>query len=176
MQDLDTLKFCQALITPDDIQDTEDRIRKRVLKLFGRKNWIEKMESCDMLQWENSGFSLNASVRIEAWDKESLERLLPKLLAKVYEVFPLTCTCGEAMKIIAFITSPSIVRHILTHLKFLSNPFDPLPLEAREYENDSQLISETPDGLTSMLEPITSDDIYQENACSQLVPGTTDVF
>ena len=233
-----------------------------------------------MQTWDNSGFSLNASVRVETWDKEGLDRLLrycarppfasenlkmhrdmlvyrftktvpggmpsiqlsplelldriavfippprshqhhyhgvfapnsplhskvtshtnklleeyvppqiksgkvqkdknsyswAKLLAKVYEVFPLTCTCGEAMKIIAFITSPSIVRHILTHLKFLSNPFDPLPLEAREYENDSQLISETPDGLTSMLEPITSDDIYQENACSQLVLGTTDVF
>jgi hypothetical protein len=74
-QDLDTLKFSQAPLTPDDIQDTEDLIRKRVLKLFGRKKWIEKSETEEMLKWENSGFSLNASVHVEAFDRPALERL-----------------------------------------------------------------------------------------------------
>lgn len=76
LNDLETLKFSQALITPDDIQDTEDQIQKRVLKLFGRKKWIEKSETEAMLKWENSGFSLNASVRVEAFDRDGLERLL----------------------------------------------------------------------------------------------------
>ena len=76
VNDLDTLKFSQALITPDDIQDTEDQIRKRVLKLFGHKKWIEKSDAEDMLKWENSGFSLHASVCAEAWDSAGRERLL----------------------------------------------------------------------------------------------------
>ena len=236
---LGELQFCQATVSPDDVQDIEDQIRKRVLKLFGRKKYIEKADAEDMQSWENSGFSLNASVRIDALDRTGLERLLrycvrppfasenlkmhrdmlvyrftkptpggmssiqlspldfldriavfippprchqhhyhnvfaanaplrkkvtahanklleehvpeiaqeeknqtvkgsyswAKLLARIYEVFPLTCTCGEAMKIIAFITNPNVARHILTHLKFSSNPFDPLPLETKEYEN-----------------------------------------
>ena len=70
INDLDGLKFSHALITPDDIQDTEDQIRKRVLKLFGRKKWIEKSETEDMLKWENSGFSLN--LRHEAVSKSCL--------------------------------------------------------------------------------------------------------
>ncbi|MCE5318423.1 MAG: transposase, partial [Parachlamydia sp.] len=69
-------KFHQALIPPYDIADTQDRIRKRVLKLFARRNWIEKDEIGKMLAYENSGFSLDAKVRIEPWDREGLERLI----------------------------------------------------------------------------------------------------
>lgn len=76
VQGLDTLEFSQAFITPDDIQDTEDQIRKSVLNLFGKKKWIDKSETDAMLQWEHSGFSLNASVRVQAWDRPALERLL----------------------------------------------------------------------------------------------------
>lgn len=38
-EDLDP-EFHQALISADDIADTQDRIRKRVLKLFARRNAI----------------------------------------------------------------------------------------------------------------------------------------
>jgi len=39
------------------------------------------------------------------------------LLARIYEVFPLTCPkCGGAMRIIAFIDDPSEVKKILAHL------------------------------------------------------------
>ena len=38
------------------------------------------------------------------------------LLARIYAVFPLTCTfCHAEMRIIAFITAPSTVRQILEH-------------------------------------------------------------
>ncbi len=38
------------------------------------------------------------------------------LLARIYEVFPLTCAfCGADIRIIAFITAPSTVRRILEH-------------------------------------------------------------
>jgi len=70
------LTFCQSNISPDDILDIENGIRKRVLKLFGRKEWIEKEEAESLMQWENSGFSLDGSVCVEAWDRAGLERLL----------------------------------------------------------------------------------------------------
>lgn len=81
-----------------------------------------------------------------------------KLLARVYEVFPLICTCGEVMKIIAFITNPHTARQILAHLKLNTNPFDPIPLELEEWENSSQIA----------VEP--------EYEMSQLIPGTHDGF
>jgi len=290
LNQLDTLQFSQALITPDDIQDTEDQIRKRVLKLFGRKKWIEKSEIEEMLKWENSGFSLNASVRIEPFDRPALERLLrycarppfvsenlkwnrdilvyrfpkvsqdglssiqltplefldkiavllpqprshlqhyhgvfasnaplrkkitahanklveehipeivqeaptpktksyswAKLLARIYEVFPLICTCGEAMKIIAFITNPHMARQILSHLKFCNNPFDPLPCEPEEWENGSQIPVNTiewenssqlvPEIISDFSKQYTYDYAQEpEYEMSQLVPGTEDGF
>jgi hypothetical protein len=39
------------------------------------------------------------------------------LLARIYEVFPLTCSfCGAEIRIIAFITAPATVRQVLEHL------------------------------------------------------------
>ena len=39
------------------------------------------------------------------------------LLARIYEVFPLTCPfCHAELRIIAFITEPAAVRQILQHL------------------------------------------------------------
>jgi hypothetical protein len=70
-----------------------------------------------------------------------------KLLARIYEVFPLTCTCGEAMKIIAFITNPHTARHILSHLKLCTNPFDPLPFEREPEYTICDLLSYTEDGF-----------------------------
>ena len=76
LQEKGGLTFCQSNISPDDIQDIEDAIRRRVLKLFGRKGWIEKKEAENLQAWENSGFSLNGAVCVESWDRSGLERLL----------------------------------------------------------------------------------------------------
>ena len=58
----------------DPIQET---VRRRVLKLFVRRALLEADEAQAMGQWGNSGgFSVDASVRIEAWDRAGLERLL----------------------------------------------------------------------------------------------------
>jgi Putative transposase len=61
----ETFKFHEAFLTPDDIADAQDCIRQRVLKLFGKRGWIEKEEIVKMLTYENSGFSLDAKVRIK---------------------------------------------------------------------------------------------------------------
>lgn len=38
-----------------------------------------------------------------------------KLIAKVFEVDPLRCRCGETMRVVAFILDPTAIRKILQH-------------------------------------------------------------
>ncbi|MFI5343364.1 MAG: hypothetical protein ACHQUC_03990 [Chlamydiales bacterium] len=56
------MQFHEAYLTPDDIADTQDSIQKRVLKFFGRRGWFDKETIDKMLGFENSGFSLDASI------------------------------------------------------------------------------------------------------------------
>ncbi len=72
----DGLQFHEAALTQDDVADTQERIQKRVLKYFYKQGFYEKDEMLKMLSYETSGFSLNASVKVEAWDKDGLERLI----------------------------------------------------------------------------------------------------
>lgn len=95
-----------------------------------------------------------------------------KLLARIYEVFPLICSCGDAMKIIAIITNPHTARHILTQLKFCTNPFDPVPFEPEEWENGSQLVPECRQAFSQVQEYAQE----PEYDISQVVPDTEDGF
>lgn len=70
------LIFHEVILTPDDITDAEESIRKRVLRYFGRCGWFNKETITKMVISENSGFSLNAKVRVHSWDREGLERLI----------------------------------------------------------------------------------------------------
>lgn len=63
-------------ITQKEIQSVQEQIRKRVLRLFRKKGFLDSDAASDMLDWENGGFSLNANVRIEAQDRGGLERLI----------------------------------------------------------------------------------------------------
>ena len=74
--DEDGLKFFEAALTQYDITDTQESIQKRVLAYFQRRKFFDKQEMLKMLSYETSGFSLNASVKIESWDKDGLERLI----------------------------------------------------------------------------------------------------
>ena len=58
----------------DDITDTQESIQKRVLAYFCKRKFIDKDEMMKMLSYENSGFSLDAKVKIPAFDKDGLER------------------------------------------------------------------------------------------------------
>ena len=52
-------------------------VRQRVLRWFVRQGYLDKEDAKEMEQWNNGGgFSLDASVRIEADDRAGLERLL----------------------------------------------------------------------------------------------------
>ena len=58
------------------LQTHKNCIQKRVLKYFCKRGFFDKDEMKKMLSYENSGFSLDAKVKIEAWDKDGLERLI----------------------------------------------------------------------------------------------------
>ena len=52
-------------------------VATRVLRLFERRGVLSCEAACEMASWgHNSGFSLDASVRIEAKDRAGLECLL----------------------------------------------------------------------------------------------------
>jgi hypothetical protein len=70
------LQFQEAILTEWDIRTTQEHIQKRVLKFFERKGRFSNKEVEKMLTHDNSGFSLDASVKINAWDRDGLERLI----------------------------------------------------------------------------------------------------
>ena len=74
------------------------------------------------------------------------------------------------MKIIAFITSTHLAKQIFTRLKLPTHPFDPEPFKESEWENESQLIPDTPDGFYSDYDPIPEYEVCD------LTAGTKDGF
>jgi hypothetical protein len=69
-------------ITQVDLAALAERVRHRVIRWFRRSRLIDAAAAADMLTWENSGFSIDASVRIALIDRDvpsyfqSLEHLL----------------------------------------------------------------------------------------------------
>jgi hypothetical protein len=59
-----------------------ERVRRRVIRWFRLSRLLDAAAAADMLAWENSGFSVDASVRITLLDRDvpsyfrSLEHLL----------------------------------------------------------------------------------------------------
>lgn len=74
--DGEDILFHELALNLDNIADTEDCIRKRVLRYFARQGWFDKEAIKRMESNEGSGFSLNANVQIPSWDREGLERLI----------------------------------------------------------------------------------------------------
>ena len=72
----ETITFHEAILTPDDIADVLDAIEKSILQLFNRRGWFNNDEVEKILGLENTGFSLDAKVKIQSWDHESVERLI----------------------------------------------------------------------------------------------------
>jgi len=51
-------------ITPSDLAALTERVRRRVIRWFRLVGLLDAAAAADMLAWENSGFSIDASVRI----------------------------------------------------------------------------------------------------------------
>lgn len=55
--------------SPEELEELTERLRRRILRRM--KGAVPEAAILDMLAWPHSGFSLNASVRIEAHDREA---------------------------------------------------------------------------------------------------------
>jgi len=53
-----------AELTPEAVAVIAEQVRVRVLRWFARSGLIERGGVRDMRAWENSGFSLDAAVRV----------------------------------------------------------------------------------------------------------------
>jgi len=73
-----SLRFHEATaLTPQLLERLEHTVRRRVLRHVRRHGLLEPHDVEDMLTWDHGGgFSLDASVRIEAPDRNGLERLI----------------------------------------------------------------------------------------------------
>ncbi len=80
------LQFYKTVgLTQKVIQTAQETIRKRVLRLFVRRDLLSSDESEQMQTWENGGgFSLHAQVTIAANDKKGLERLFRYCARPIY--------------------------------------------------------------------------------------------
>ncbi len=75
--DEEAVRFQEAMLNDADVQSVQTRVRQPVLRCFARQGYIDKDDAKDMAEWRNGGgFSVDASVRIEADDRAGLERLL----------------------------------------------------------------------------------------------------
>ncbi|MEI6258277.1 MAG: transposase, partial [Planctomycetota bacterium] len=69
-------------ITQPDLATVTERVRRRVIRWFRLAHLLDASPAADILAWENSGFSIDASVRIALIDRDvpsyfrSLEHLL----------------------------------------------------------------------------------------------------
>ncbi|MBL7194648.1 MAG: transposase [Pirellulales bacterium] len=69
-------------ITPADLAALTERVRRRVIRWFRLTRLLDAAAAADILAWKNSGFSVDASVRITLLDRNvpsyfrSLEHLL----------------------------------------------------------------------------------------------------
>ncbi len=71
------VQFREALApTPETVATIEAQVRRRVLRRVSRHGLLDPDDARDMLAWDNSGFSLDACVRIAGRDRPGLERLL----------------------------------------------------------------------------------------------------
>ena len=70
---------------PAAIIAAEKQIQHRVLRLFIKQGLLDSVAAEEMAQWQHGGgFSLPAKVRIEAKDRNGLERLFRYCARPIY--------------------------------------------------------------------------------------------
>jgi len=70
--------FTEApMLDAHDAEAVQKEVRRRILRAYQRRGLLDKDDRQEMEHWDHGGgFSLDASVRIEAHDRRGLERLL----------------------------------------------------------------------------------------------------
>lgn len=80
-----------AELAPEAIVAITGQVSIRVLRWFARSALIEADDARQMLTWGNSGFSLDAAVRVGAKDPAGLERRLRKCVRLLHVRFVEHC-------------------------------------------------------------------------------------
>ena len=61
----------------EHLDQLTEKLRRRILRYLVRKDLVDDQVAADMAGWDHhGGFSLDASVRVEEWDRLALERLV----------------------------------------------------------------------------------------------------
>jgi hypothetical protein len=104
----DELRFHEATaLTRELLEDLQQTVRKRVLRHMVRHGLLEPHDAQDMLGWDHGGgFSLNASVRIEATDREGLERLIRYCARPPFALDRLHLVGGRSDQILYLLPKP----------------------------------------------------------------------
>ena len=93
--------FPARLITAADLATLTERVRRRVVRWFRMERLLDADAAATTLSWENSGFSVDASVRITLIDRDvpsyfqSLEHLLRYCARPPFALERLTVRRGE---------------------------------------------------------------------------------
>ncbi len=102
------LRFHEATtLTHDLLEGLQHTVRKRVLRHFARHGLLEPYEAEDMVGWDHGGgFSLDASVRIGATDRDGLERLIRYCARPPFALDRLHLVDGRSDQILYILPKP----------------------------------------------------------------------
>jgi predicted Zn-ribbon and HTH transcriptional regulator len=126
------LRFHEATgLTHELLERLQHTVRSRVLRHFARHGLLEPHEAQDMLAWNHGGgFSLDASVRIEATDRAGLERLIRYCARPPFALDRLHLVDDRSDQILYILPGPDLAGHTalrLSALEFLDRLATILP-------------------------------------------------
>jgi len=126
------LRFHEATaLTAQLLESLQHTVRKRVLRHVRRQGILEPHDAEDMLTWDHGGgFSLDASVRIEATDRSGLERLIRYCARPPFALERLHLVGGRSDQVLYILPGPDPAGRTalrLSALEFLDRLANLLP-------------------------------------------------
>jgi hypothetical protein len=94
-------------ITEEDLQGIQQTLRRRLIGLFKRRGLLEPDQAQDLLSWRHGGgFSLDASVQVEADDRAGLERLLRYCARPIFSMERLAWVAEDHNRLVYHLPKP----------------------------------------------------------------------
>jgi len=166
----DKLRFHEATaLTRELLERLQHTVRSRVLRHFRRHGLLEPHDAEDMLTWDHGGgFSLDASVRIEATDREGLERLIRYCARPPFALDRLHLVGGRSDQILYLLSKPDpagLTALRLSALEFLERLATILPPpRIHRHRYHGVFAPNAP------LRPLVTARAHQDNALAVQVP------
>jgi len=167
------LRFHKATaLTHELLEGLQQTVRKRVLRHMVRQGLLEPHDAQDMLGWEHGGgFSLNASVRIEATDREGLERLIRYCARPPFALERLHLVGGRSDQILYILPKPDPAGRTalrLSALEFLDRLATILPPPRIHRHRYHGVFAPN-----AALRPLVTERAHQDNALAAQQPAPT---